>query len=130
MNIDVLSDKMEKYISPFANKMSQQRHLKATRDAFMSILPITLFGSIPIIIKAAPVTDDTTNGSILAWANFANKYALILDWLSGMTINAMSFFICIGVTYCWKGIIYWYKQYKFSTSAFNFTSYYYSEFRM
>ena len=99
MNIDVLSDKMEKYISPFANKMSQQRHLKATRDAFMSILPITLFGSIPIIIKAAPVTDDTTNGLILAWANFANKYALILDWLSGMTINAMSLFICIGVTY-------------------------------
>lgn len=99
MNIDVLSDKMEKYISPFANKMSQQRHLKATRDTFMSILPITLFGSIPIIIKAAPVTDDTTNGLILAWANFANKYALILDWLSGMTINAMSLFICIGVTY-------------------------------
>lgn len=99
MNIDALSDKMEKYISPFANKMSQQRHLKATRDAFMSILPITLFGSIPIIIKAAPVTDDTTNGLILAWANFANKYALILDWLSGMTINAMSLFICIGVTY-------------------------------
>ena len=99
MKIDALSDKMEKYISPFANKMSQQRHLKATRDAFMSILPITLFGSIPIIIKAAPVTDDTTNGLILAWANFANKYALILDWLSGMTINAMSLFICIGVTY-------------------------------
>lgn len=99
MNIDVLSDKMEKYITPFANKMSQQRHLKATRDAFMSILPITLFGSIPIIIKAAPVTDDTTNGLILAWANFANKYALILDWLSGMTINAMSLFICIGVAY-------------------------------
>ena len=99
MKIDALSDKMEKYISPFANKMSQQRHLKATRDAFMSILPITLFGSIPIIIKAAPVTDDTTNGLILAWANFANKYALILDWLSGMTINAMLLFICIGVTY-------------------------------
>ena len=99
MNLDILSNKMEKYISPFANKMSQQRHLKAIRDAFMSILPITLFGSIPIIIKAAPVTDDTTNSIILAWANFANKYSLILDWLSGMTINAMSLFICISVTY-------------------------------
>ncbi|MBC8845099.1 PTS sugar transporter subunit IIC, partial [Escherichia coli] len=73
-------EKMDQYISPLANKLSQQRHLKATRDAFMSMLPITLFGSIPIILKAAPVTDDTKNGFLLAWANFAEKYDLILNW--------------------------------------------------
>ena len=33
MGFSTFSDTMDKYISPFANKLSQQRHLKATRDA-------------------------------------------------------------------------------------------------
>lgn len=44
MRFNTISEKMDQYISPLANKLSQQRHLKATRDAFMSMLPITLFG--------------------------------------------------------------------------------------
>ncbi|MGL4695574.1 PTS sugar transporter subunit IIC [Enterococcus larvae] len=99
MGFSTLSGKMDQYISPIANKLSQQRHLKATRDAFMSMLPITLFGSIPIILKAAPVTEDTTNGFILAWADFAEKNGMILNWISGITLSAMSLFICVGITY-------------------------------
>lgn len=64
MGFSTFSDTMDKYISPLANKLSQQRHLKATRDAFMSMLPITLFGSIPIILNAPPVTEDTKNGFV------------------------------------------------------------------
>ncbi|MBC1648193.1 PTS sugar transporter subunit IIC [Listeria welshimeri] len=99
MRFNTISEKMDQYISPLANKLSQQRHLKATRDAFMSMLPITLFGSIPIILKAAPVTDDTKNGFLLGWANFAEKYDLILNWISGITLGAMSLYICVGITY-------------------------------
>nr|WP_269092798.1 PTS transporter subunit EIIC [Enterococcus sp. BWR-S5] len=99
MGFSTLSERMDRYISPIANKLSQQRHLKATRDAFMSMLPITLFGSIPIILKAAPVTEDTTNGFILAWADFAEKNSMILNWISGVTLSAMSLFICVGITY-------------------------------
>ncbi|EOH86561.1 PTS sugar transporter subunit IIC [Enterococcus pallens] len=99
MGFNTLSEKMDQYISPLANKLSQQRHLKATRDAFMSMLPITLFGSIPIILNAAPVTENTTNGFLLAWASFAEQNSMILNWISGITLSAMSLFICIGVTY-------------------------------
>ncbi len=99
MDFDSITDKMDRYISPMANKLSQQRHLKAIRDAFLSILPITLFGSIPIILNAAPVTDDTTNSFLLAWADFAEKNSLALNWISGLTLNAMSLFICMGVVY-------------------------------
>ncbi|MGX2944110.1 PTS sugar transporter subunit IIC [Enterococcus alishanensis] len=99
MNFSVISEKMDRYISPFANKLSQQRHLKATRDAFMSMLPLTLFGSIPLILGAAPVTEDTTNRFILAWASFAEKNSLILNWVSSITLSAMSLYICIGITY-------------------------------
>ncbi|GAA5423299.1 putative beta-glucoside-specific phosphotransferase system enzyme IIC component [Tetragenococcus halophilus subsp. halophilus] len=65
----------------------------------MSMLPITLFGSIPIILNAAPVTEDTTNIFLLAWADFAEKNSLALNWISGLTLNAMSLFICMGVVY-------------------------------
>lgn len=91
---------MEKYITPIAAKLSKQRHLRAIRDTFMSILPITLFGSIPVILSAAPPVDkNTTNGFLLMWANFAKNNALTLSWLSAVTLNAMSLCICIGVTY-------------------------------
>lgn len=99
MGFSTFSDTMDKYISPLANKLSQQRHLKATRDAFMSMLPITLFGSIPIILNAPPVTEDTKNSFLLAWASFAEKNGLVLNWISGVTLSAMALFICVGVTY-------------------------------
>ena len=99
MGFSTFSDTMDKYISPLANKLSQQRHLKATRDAFMSMLPITLFGSIPIILNAPPVTEDTKNGFLMAWASFAEKNGLVLNWISGVTLSAMALFICVGVTY-------------------------------
>lgn len=73
MNFDSISAKMDQYISPIANKLSQQRHLKAIRDAFMSMLPITLFGSIPIILNAAPVTEDTTNIFFTCLGRFCRK---------------------------------------------------------
>lgn len=40
--MDSLSQIVESKLLPIANKMSSQRHLKAIRDAFMSIMPITL----------------------------------------------------------------------------------------
>ena len=35
---------LEVKLMPFATKFSTQRHLKAIRDAFISIMPITLAG--------------------------------------------------------------------------------------
>lgn len=99
MGFNTFSERMDQYISPLANKLSQQRHLKATRDAFMSMLLITLFGSIPIILNAAPVTEETTNRFLLAWDGFAEKNNMILNWISGITLGAMSLYICIGITY-------------------------------
>lgn len=99
MLFEKISESMDKYITPIANKLSQQRHLKATRDTFMSMLPIMLFGSIPIIINAPPVTENTTNSLLLAWADFANTHSMILNWISGMTLSGMSIYICIGLTY-------------------------------
>lgn len=100
MKFSAITDYMERYITPIATKLSKQRHLKAIRDTFMSILPITLFGSIPVILAAAPsVNSKNSNWFLSMWYNFAQNNALTLTWISAVTLNAMSLAICIGVAY-------------------------------
>jgi len=55
METNKITSWMDKYITPFANKMANQRHLAAIRDTFMTLLPITLFGSIFVIIGLHPL---------------------------------------------------------------------------
>ncbi len=98
MNFNQMNAKMETTILPLANKMSSQRHLKAIRDAFISLMPITLMGGLVAVIGAAPVTEGTTNGFLLAWASFAQSNGLLLSWVNALTLGAMSLYICIGIT--------------------------------
>lgn len=99
MKFESLSTAIEKYILPLANKLSSQRHLRAIRDAFMSILPITLLGGVIAVLGAAPITETTTNGFLLAWANFAQANSMLIAWVNALTLGGMSLYICIGVTY-------------------------------
>lgn len=99
MDLNSITSWMDKYITPFANKMANQRHLAAIRDTFMTLLPITLFGSIFVIIGAAPPVDRNSNHFLILWAKFAQKNSLTLSWLSAISMSAMSVFICVGITY-------------------------------
>lgn len=99
MNFSSFNDRVEKHIMPLANKLSSQRHLKAIRDAFISLMPITLMGGVAAVVGAAPVTQDTTNGFLLAWADFANQNATLLSWINALTLGGMAIYVCIGITY-------------------------------
>lgn len=98
MNFNSINEKMEKYILPLANKMSSQRHLKAIRDAFISLMPITLMGGIAAILSSAPGAEGSTNAFLVAWANFASTNSLLLNWINALTLGAMSIYVCIGIT--------------------------------
>lgn len=100
---------LEKNIMPKANKLATERHLKAIRDTFMTILPPIFFGGIIAVINSAPVTETTTNGFLLAWAEFATNNSAILSWLNTVTLGFLSLYVCIGVTY------YLAKSYKMET---------------
>ena len=41
---------LETYLLPFAEKLGQNRYLNVLKDAFMLSLPLTIFGSIFIVI--------------------------------------------------------------------------------
>lgn len=99
MNMDKINGVLEAKIMPLANKLSRQRHLRAIRDAVVSILPITLVGGIASVLNAAPVTETTTNGFLLAWADFAAANSVLLSWVNAVTLGAMALYVCLGITH-------------------------------
>lgn len=99
MNFASFNEKIEKHLLPLANKLSTQRHLKAVRDSFISLLPITLMGGVVAVLNAAPVTEETTNGFLLAWADFASANGEIFSWINALTLGGMAIYVCIAMTY-------------------------------
>ena len=55
-------------------------------------------GGIAAIISSAPGSEGTTNGLLLALANFASNNSLLLNWINALTLGAMSIYVCIGIT--------------------------------
>ncbi len=97
MNIDKMSATMERYVMPVAEKFGNERHLQATRDAFMSLLPITFAGGIAAVLNSAPSVETAGSGITMAWAKFAADNAAIFSWVNALTLGAMSLYICIGI---------------------------------
>lgn len=44
-------DWMEKYFVPIASKIAQQKHLCAIRDSFIAIMPLTMAGSVAVLLN-------------------------------------------------------------------------------
>ena len=97
MNIQSMSVSMEKYVMPLANKLGNEIHLRAIRDAFMSLLPITFTGGIAAVLSSAPSVDAAGTGITLAWARFVESNSMIFSWINALTLGAMSLYICIGI---------------------------------
>ncbi len=97
--MDSLTAYLEKHVLPIANKLSTQRHLQAIRDAFISLVPVTLFGGICTILSSAPAVEPGSNFLLEAWANFAAANSTLLTWANTMTMGALSVYIALGVTY-------------------------------
>ncbi len=57
-------DKISEKILPLANALGQNRYLTVLRDAFMLSFPITMFGSIVVVINNLPFFNDATKGTL------------------------------------------------------------------
>ena len=86
MNIDKMSQTMERYVMPVAEKFGNERHLQAIRDAFMSLLPLTFTGGIAAVLNSAPSMDTAKGGLTLAWARFAADNSMIFSWVNALTM--------------------------------------------
>ena len=97
--MDTFTAYLEKHVLPIANKLSTQRHLHAIRDAFISLVPITLFGGIATILSSCPTVDENSNGVFARVVRFRRRQLDAAHLGNTMTLGALSVYICIGVTY-------------------------------
>lgn len=82
---------------PVANRLGNECHLRAIRDAFMSLLPINFMGGLAAVISSAPSVDSAGTGITLAWARFVENNSTIFSWINALTLGAMSLYVCVGI---------------------------------
>lgn len=82
-------DRLSEKILPFANKLGQNRYLSVLRDAFMLSFPLTMFGSIVVVLNNLPFFSDATKGTLgNLFGNGQNA-----------TMSIMSVFVTFGIGY-------------------------------
>ena len=83
--VDTLAEKL----TPFAGKLGSNRYLAVLRDAFMLSFPLTMFGSIIVVLNNLPFWSDDTKGTL--GGLFGNG--------QNATMSIMTIFITFGIGY-------------------------------
>lgn len=88
---------MNKFMA-FANKIASQRHLVAVRDAFIAMMPITMAGSIAVLLNVLLRDTPTSFG----WTGFVEAMQPVIN-INGYvyfgTIAAMALFFAFSLGY-------------------------------
>lgn len=97
-----LTSTLEKYLLPVAEKVEQNRYLRAIRDGFMSIMPFLIIGSIFMLLSNLP--SETLNSFLgsLFGADNISKLGYVLE----PTFNIMALLVIIGIA---KSLLEYYK---------------------
>lgn len=83
--LDAISDKL----LPLANKLGSNRYLAVLRDAFMLAFPLTMFGSIIVVLTNLPFFNDSTKATLASL--FGNG--------QNATMSIMTIFVTFGIGY-------------------------------
>jgi len=90
---------MERYIIPVATKIGTQKHLVAIRDGFISTMPVTMAGSVAVLLNAF-IRDFPRNWG---WDGFVDsaiiQFIIGLNghiWLGSLAIIAVIFSVTLG----------------------------------
>ncbi|MDQ0973390.1 PTS cellobiose transporter subunit IIC [Neobacillus sp. 179-J 1A1 HS] len=86
-------EKLSKYLVPIAGKLNNNRFLSVLRDAFMLAFPLTIFGSIFVVLTNLPFLDKLMNEGAIA--NFRDMFGIA----SSATMGIMSVFVVFGIGY-------------------------------
>lgn len=82
-------DKLSERIMPLANWLGQNRYLTVLRDAFMLAFPLTMFGSIVVVVNNLPFFSDSLKGAM--GSLFGNG--------QNATMSIMTVFVTFGIGY-------------------------------
>lgn len=84
---------IEKYMLPLAGKLSTSRILTVLRDAFMLSFPLTIVGSIAVVLVNLPYLDKLIGTSGVA------SLGSVLNILPSATMSITTVFVVIGIGY-------------------------------
>lgn len=89
----------EKYLVPFAEKMSRNKYLTALKDGFVYTIPFLIVGSFVLLLVNLPFTDPNSPLYIEWYTNFiaANKKDMVQPFYISMGV--MSLFVSFGIGY-------------------------------
>ncbi len=82
-------DKLSEKLVPIASKLGQNKYLLVLRDAFMLAFPLTMFGSLVVVINNLPFFSDELKGTLgNLFGNGQNA-----------TMSIMTLFVTFGIGY-------------------------------
>lgn len=84
---------IEKYLLPVAGKLSASRILTVLRDAFMLSFPLTIVGSLAVVIMNLPYLDKVIG------ANGVASLGSVFGILPSATMSIATLFVVIGIGY-------------------------------
>lgn len=82
-------DKLSEKIMPLTNWLGDNRYLMVLRDSFMLAFPLTMFGSIIVVINNLPFFNDDTKGML----------SNLLGNGQNATMSIMTVFVTFGIGY-------------------------------
>ncbi|MFL0498390.1 PTS cellobiose transporter subunit IIC [Priestia megaterium] len=86
-------DKLSKYLIPIAGRLNNNRYLSVLRDAFMLAFPLTIFGSIAVVLMNLPFLDKIMSESSL------NAFRSAFSIAPQATMGIMTIFVVFGIGY-------------------------------
>lgn len=86
-------DKLSKYLVPIAGRLNNNRYLSVLRDAFMLAFPLTIFGSIAVVLMNLPFLDKIMSESTL------NAFRSAFNIAPQATMGIMTIFVVFGIGY-------------------------------
>lgn len=94
-----LFDFIEQKISPFAARLSSQRHVMAVRDGFISAMPFMIVGSFLLVFVHPPFSPGSSWGFARSWLELSAKYEVQILTPFNMTMGIMSIYIAAAIAY-------------------------------
>lgn len=88
-----LFETLSKVLVPIAGKLNNSRYLQVLRDAFMLAFPLTIFGSIAVVIANLPFLDKVMS------ENSLNTLKEMLGVAPNATMGVMTIFVVFGIGY-------------------------------
>lgn len=86
-------EKLSRYLVPIAGKLNNSRYLTVLRDAFMLSFPLTIFGSIFVVLTNLPFLNKLMSEEAIA--TFRDMFGIA----SSSTMGIMSIFVVFGIGY-------------------------------